>query len=309
MERTKRRREKYFVEGNFCSSIISFELSKNELKTEYDDKLPTADISTLIALSKELAQLYTNISKIMYDLAMFMKSDLYHKFLSISLENAESSIKINPTWLKGFHRKIEVQKCYGEKVDELTSSTVAKIGNKMLRFSILNAKLPLLPIWSAVKYKDCAFLIDENGQGHFTSIDEVRAYKKAENMSLILNPGIHNLDQHITDLNVDIVGNCTPSICPTKNWLLCDLPVKISGYLIFENKSLSISRVSFFCTLSHAISVKNAKITLTHCSFKSTKFNPTFASVACMNSQMKMDGCYFTHTYAGLLAEKSRVEG
>ena len=186
------------------------------------------------------------------------------------------------------------------------------------RDTVLRMKMTTCCSWELVKFKQKAFLVDRNGQGHFHTISEALEKKGYNLISLIINPGVHICRfpiQIIRGATVDLIGNWEPILCPKNKWLLNESPVVIQGLvpgvpythtISVHNSTLFVSRISIYnwqpC-LSHSIfSEGTSTVTLMQCAFKSQ----CGAAIVCRNNfNLNIIECLSTNTYGGVLV----VEG
>ena len=233
------------------------------LKVQYDESLLTSDVEHLIRLSEDLSKLYSNISKMNFDMGKSMQNEVK---IRTSLQYAEKSLEINPSWDKGYHRMAEALLILGDKDRAATTKDkgdyIKKRDNKyhydIKRDTVLRMKMTTCCSWELVKFKRNAFLVDRDGQGHFHAISEALEKKGYNLISLIINPGVHICRfplQLIRGATVDLVGNWEPILCPEDKWLLNESPVVIQGLVPglpynctigVQNSTLFVSRISIY---------------------------------------------------------------
>ena len=89
----KQKGTSYFKEGKVEVALSHYMKSMELLKVQYDESLLTSDVEHLIRLSEDLSKLYTNISKIGKSMQNLVN-------IRTSLQYAEKSLEINPSWDK-----------------------------------------------------------------------------------------------------------------------------------------------------------------------------------------------------------------
>ena len=318
-EDCKQKGTSYFKEGKVEVALSHYMESMELLKVQYDESLLTSDVEHLIRLSEDLSKLYTNISKMYFHMGKSMQNEVN---IRASLQYAEKSLEINPSWDKGYHRMSEALLILGDKDRASTTKDkgdyIRKRNNKyqydIKRDTVLRMKMTTCCSWELVKFKQNAFLVDRNGQGHFHAISEALEKKGYNSISLIINPGVHESKFPI-QLNlgatVDLVGNWEPILCPENKWLLKESPVVIQGpvpgwnyncTIDIQNSTLFVSRISIYNwqpLLSHSIVGKETStVTLRQCAFKSQ----CGAAIVCKNSSnLTIIECLSTNTFGGVL--------
>ena len=316
----KQKGTSYLKEGKVEVALSHYMKSTELLKVQYDESLLISDVEHLIRLSEDLSKLYTNVSKLNFDIGKSMQNEVN---IRTSLQYAEKSLEINPSWDKGYHRMAEALLILGDKDRAATTKDkgdyIRKRENKyhyeIKRDIVLRMKMTTCCSWELVKFKQNAFLVDRNGQGHFQDISEALEKKGYNSISLIINPGVHESKfplQLIQGATVDLVGNWEPILCPEYKWLLKESPVVIQDLVTswpysrntigVHNSTLFVSRISIYNwqpRLSHSIySTETSTVTLMQCAFKSQ----CGAAIVCTNnSNLNIIECLSTNTFGGVL--------
>eukprot|EP00794_Sanderia_malayensis_P011829 gene11829-13055_t len=272
-ESAKKRGTDCLNEGKLDDALSHYKCSWTILKRIYQSSLTTARLNQVVNYREEMAKLCTNLSKVYLDLALSKHEKIINA--EMSLQFAEKSVEMCPTWDKGYYRIIQASKILGEnnvaaiakeKRKKLKISCRAQEINQSHRHDLLTEIMHASACWQLLKYQDNAFLVDQNGEGHFISVMEAVQCNKGKPVSLLVNPGIYKGCIVLINEQVDIVGNCAVKTHEKKEWILEDPCVVLQdGESVFHRVPGGQSYSS------HTILVDNSHLYLTRVSVQNWK--------------------------------------
>ena len=146
-----------------------------------------------------------------------------------SLSRAQTATETDPTWKRGWCTAKEVLKSQGNSCAQLKREN-DQANETALRERIIQDKIQTSSSFADVRFKENAFLIDRNGDGHFKSLQE--AFDKCnyiQNISFLLQPDEYDIFKtwSIRNRQVDVIGNRKPRL-NKKGFLDDDPQIKIN---------------------------------------------------------------------------------
>ena len=189
----------------------------------------------LLGLKTEAAKICSNISYIYLKL---WESNGDDNAIFYSVNYAKKASHFDPTWPKGYlrlsmayHSQNENDAidamlnfmCYAKKKDV----ELAKPYLKKLKFYTIQKVVKSSPSWNLLNFPDNVYVIDPDGAGHFTSLNELIAKygNSIVGASILVRPGIYIGSYSLVNSKIDIVGDCRVNLDPTSNAITEDPPI------------------------------------------------------------------------------------
>ena len=151
----------YFKEGNLEVALSHYMKGMEVLKARYDESMQTSNVESLIQLSEDLSKLYSNISKVNFDIGRSMENEICKKKIETSLQYATMSVEVNPSWDKGYHRMAEAMHMLGDiakaEKTRIKGDNIRKYDNK-LQYEIAKN---YVTIWIAAGTATVTFILSK----------------------------------------------------------------------------------------------------------------------------------------------------
>eukprot|EP00794_Sanderia_malayensis_P012279 gene12279-13544_t len=310
----------FLNEGKLHDALNHYKDSFRILKGVYRASLTTEKLKQVINYREEMAKLCTNISKVYLDLGAVSKHENPNN-AEMSLQFANKSVEMCPTWDKGYYRIIQASLILGADTEATTAKEKrerlrlrAQKLNQSHRYAVITEMMHASACWKLLKYQDNAFLVDQNGDGHFNSVVDAVAENRRKPVSLLINPGIYKGCIFLIKDKVDIVGNCTIKTCEKKEWIIENPCVVLQGgdslnamlknTIVVAHSHLYLTRVSVYNWRPdgfHAMfGYEASHIEVTECAFLSK-----CGAAICAESRgtdILLSSSRFTNCYGAVLA-------
>ena len=218
----------------YVTALQNLVKNNSEFKNEdpHDDHL--------LVLKTEAAKICSNISFMYFKV---WETDHSENSICYSVEYAKKATHYDPTWLKGYLR---LSKSYYNRDENDNAIDVmlkfmsyakekdiklAKPYLRDLKFYTIDKVIQSSPSWNLLNFPGNVYVIDPDGAGHFTSLDQLIAKcgNSISEASILLRPGIYIGTYSLENSKIDIVGDCSVVLDPAFNAIKEDPPV------IFKN--------------------------------------------------------------------------
>ena len=156
-----------------------------------------------------------------------------------SVDYAEKATHFDPTWLKGYlrlsiayHSRNENDNAIDVMLNFMSYAKekdikLAKPYLKKLKFYTIHKVIQFSPSWNLLNFPSNVYVIDPDGAGHFTSLDQLIAKhgNSIVEASILVRPGVYIGTYSIENSKTDIVGDCSVDLDPKFNPITKDPPI------------------------------------------------------------------------------------
>ena len=202
--------------------------------TECDNNDPCDDHS--LGLKTEAAKICSNISLMYFKV---WETNGSENSLCYSIEYAEKAAKFDPAWLKSYLLLSRAYYSRNENDNAIDAMLkymsyakgkdikLAKAHLEELKFYTFDKVIQSSPSWNLLRFPDNAYVIDSDGAGHFTSLDQLIAKhgNSIAKASILVRPGVYIGTYSLEYSEIDIVGDCNVEFNPVSNVITKDPPV------------------------------------------------------------------------------------
>ena len=214
--------------------------------SECDNNNPCDDHS--LGLKIEAAKICSNISLMYFKV---WETDGSENSLCYSIEYAEKATKFDSTWPKGYLLLSRAYYSRNENDNAIDAMLkymsyakgkdikLAKAHLKELKFYTVDKVIQSSPSWNLLRFPDNVYVIDSDGAGHFTSLDQLIAKhgNSIAKASILVRPGVYIGTYSLENSEIDIVGDCNVEFDPFSNVITKDPSV------VFKNVKSPIFQV------------------------------------------------------------------
>ena len=223
--------------------------------SEFENSNPHAKDS--LGLKTEAAKICSNIS-LMY--LKLWESNGNDNTIFYSVNYARKAIHFHPTWPKGYLRLFKAYHSRNENDNAIDAMLnfmsyakekdieIPKSYLKELKFYTIQKVVESSPSWNFLNFPNNVYVIDPDGAGHFTSLDELIAKygNSIVGASILVRPGVYIGSYSLENSKIDIAGDCRVDLYPTFNAITKDPPIVFrnveSRVFIEEGVSLNVKR-------------------------------------------------------------------
>ena len=215
-----------------------------EDKSKFENSNPHDD--DLLCLKTEAAKICSNIS-LMY--LKLWETNGNEISICYSVDYAKKATHFDPTWLKGYlrlfrayHSKNENDNAIDVMLNFMSYAKekdikLAKPYLIELKFYTIHKVIKSSPSWNLLNFPNNVYVIDPDGAGHFTSLDQLTAKhgNSIVGASILVRPGVYIGTYSLENSKIDIVGDCCVDLDPTFNAITKDPPI------VFRNVESRVS--------------------------------------------------------------------
>ena len=290
-------------------------------------------------LKTEAAKICSNIS-LMY--LKLWETNVSENSICCSVDYGRKATQYDPTWFKGYLRlskayhsgnesdnaidvMLNFMSCAKEKDIKL-----AKPYLKELKFYTIPKVIQYSPSWKLLNFPNNVYVIDPDGAGHFTNLDQLIAKygNSITEASILVRPGVYIGTYSLENSKIDIVGDCSVDLDPEFNAITKDPPIvfrnvespsyiqEAATFLLkqYGNKPIDETTFSFYnseiqmkCVTVedlikshpiHAVKTVGSNVDMIWCSIRSMY---SASAAASNNSNLSINASIFFDVYGAVI--------